>query len=170
MSRRTAEERDKSILRMPEGTAAPSAADRRCTRRPDCPWVGDVECGWCTGGAGTTGLAAAWEAVAARRAADGTAQRWVRFGDLPGRQVVACRTLAALVSEFPDLDPVVLGLASQAAWRVIDDPAAVALPTRDDEDEDEDEDVAEARETFASEVASQWADLARELLARGVPR
>lgn len=113
-----------------------------------------------------TGLAAAWEAVAARRAADGTALRWVRFGDLPGRQVVACRTLAALVSEFPDLDPVVLGLASQAAWRVIDDPAAVALPTRDDEDED----VAEAREAFASEVASQWADLARELLARGVPR
>jgi hypothetical protein len=29
--------------------AADRAADRRCTRQPGCPWVGDVECGGCNG-------------------------------------------------------------------------------------------------------------------------
>jgi hypothetical protein len=115
------------------------------------------------GDVGMTRLAAAWEAVAARRTARGDALRWTRFGDLPDKQVVACRTLAAMVAEFPDLDPVVVARASEAAWRVIDDPAAVA-PAVQDDDEDEDEDVAEARADFAAEVAAQWVDLARELL------
>lgn len=119
------------------------------------------------GDVGMTRLAAAWEAVAARRTARGDALRWTRFGDLPDKQVVACRTLAALVTEFPDHDPVVVARASEAAWRIIDDPAAVAPAVQDDdEDEDEDEDVAEARADFAAEVAAQWVDLARELLRR----
>lgn len=120
-----------------------------------------------------TRLAAAWEAVAARRAARGVALRWASFAWLPDRQVVACRTLAALVAEFPDRDPVVLARASEAAWRVIDDPtAATPAPQGDDDlvmlphrDEDEDEDVTEARAEFTAEVTAQWTELARELLA-----
>lgn len=49
MSPRTAEERDESVLQMLEGTAAPAAADQRCTRRSGCPWSRSAECTDCDG-------------------------------------------------------------------------------------------------------------------------
>ena len=102
----------------------------------------------------------AWEAVAAARAATGTALLWKSWDELPPQQVTACRVLAALAAEFRAEDARRLGRAAHAAWRILDDPSAQVACAQDD---DEDEDVFEERAAHARKVDADWTALAEAL-------
>jgi hypothetical protein len=105
-------------------------------------------------------IKAAWEVVAASRAAEGTPPQWTSWEELPPRQVTACRVLAALAGEFRAEDARTLGRAAHAAWRLLDDPSAQVACEQDD---DEDEDVFEERAAHARKVDNDWTALAEAL-------
>jgi hypothetical protein len=89
-------------------------------------------------------IKAAWEAVAATRAASGAALLWTSWDELPPQQVTACRVLAALAAEFRAEDARTLGRAAHAAWRILDDPSTYVVHGQDDDEDAVEVEVGEA--------------------------